>query len=103
MPNDPYSRDTSPNSSSGRAEDAHVGAAWSDLQRDLDTLGRQLNELRNHSATLGEDPTAVLERAADAAELLMNCGRFGERRRDLAGVLGSGCVLRVLSGSITQT
>jgi len=55
MPNDPYSRDTSPNSSSGRAEDARVEAAWSDLQRDLDTLGRQLNELRNHSATLGED------------------------------------------------
>jgi hypothetical protein len=25
------------------------------LQHDLDTLGRQLNELRNHSATLGED------------------------------------------------
>jgi len=55
MPYDPYSRDTSPNSSSGRAEDARVEAAWSDLQRDLDTLGRQLNELRNHSATLGED------------------------------------------------
>ena len=54
MPHDPYSRDTSPNSSSGRAEDARVEAAWSDLQRDLDTLGRQLNELRNHSATLGE-------------------------------------------------
>src|SRR6185369_6028174 len=57
MPYDPYSRDTSPNSSSGRAEDARVEAAWSDLQRDLDTLGRQLNELRNHSATLGEDLT----------------------------------------------
>ena len=55
MPYDPYSRDTSPNSSSGRAEDARVEAAWSDLQRDLGTLGRQLNELRNHSATLGED------------------------------------------------
>ena len=55
MPYDPSSRDTSPNSSSGRAEDARVEAAWSDLQRDLDTLGRQLNELRNHSATLGED------------------------------------------------
>jgi hypothetical protein len=55
MPYDPYSRDTSPNSSSGRAEDARVEAARSDLQRDLDTLGRQLNELRNHSATLGED------------------------------------------------
>jgi hypothetical protein len=54
MPYDP-SRNTSPNSSSGRAEDARVEAAWSDLQRDLDTLGRQLNELRNHSATLGED------------------------------------------------
>ena len=55
MPYDPYSRDTSPsNTPSGRAEDARVEAAWSDLQRDLDTLGRQLNELRNHSATLGE-------------------------------------------------
>jgi hypothetical protein len=54
MPNDPYSRDTSPNNSSSSAEDARVKAAWSDLQRDLDTLGRQLNDLRNHSATLGE-------------------------------------------------
>jgi hypothetical protein len=53
MPYDPYSRDTS-QSSTGRAEDARAEAAWSDLQRDLDTLGRQLNELRNHSATLGE-------------------------------------------------
>ena len=52
MPYDPYSRDT--NTASGRAEDARVEAAYSDLQRDLDTLGRQLNELRNHSATLGE-------------------------------------------------
>ncbi len=49
----PTQRDTS-NTSSGRAEDARVEAAYSDLQRDLDTLGRQLNELRNHSATLGE-------------------------------------------------
>jgi hypothetical protein len=39
---------------SGRPEDARVEAAWSDLQRDLDTLGRQLNELRAHSATLGD-------------------------------------------------
>jgi hypothetical protein len=54
MPYDPYSRDTSPNSASDHAEDARVKAAWSDLQRDLDTLGRQLDELRNHSATLGE-------------------------------------------------
>ena len=54
MPYDPYSRDTSPNSASDRAEDARVKAAWSDSQRDLDTLGRQLDELRNHSATLGE-------------------------------------------------
>jgi hypothetical protein len=54
MPYDPYSRDTSPNSSSDRTEDARVKAAWSDLQRDLDTLGRQLNDLRSHSATLGE-------------------------------------------------
>lgn len=54
MPYDPYSRDTS-QSNTGRAEDARADAAWSDLQRDLDTLGRQLNELRNHSATLGED------------------------------------------------
>jgi hypothetical protein len=53
MPNDPYSRDTS-STPSGRAEDARAEAAYSDLQRDLDTLGRQLNELRNHSATLGE-------------------------------------------------
>ena len=53
MPYDPYSRDTS-QSNTGRAEDARAEAAWSDLQRDLDTLGRQLNELRNHSATLGE-------------------------------------------------
>jgi hypothetical protein len=55
MPYDPYSSDTSPsNTPSGRAEDARVKAAWSDLQRDLDTLGRHLNELRNHSAVLGE-------------------------------------------------
>jgi len=54
MPYDPYSRDIS-QSNTGRAEDARADAAWSDLQRDLDTLGRQLNELRNHSATLGED------------------------------------------------
>jgi len=53
MPYDPYSRDTS-STPSGRTEDGGVEAAWSDLQRDLDTLGRQLNELRNHSATLGE-------------------------------------------------
>jgi hypothetical protein len=53
MPHGPYSRDTS-QSNTGRAEDARAQAAWSDLQRDLDTLGRQLNELRNHSATLGE-------------------------------------------------
>src|SRR6478735_5775426 len=54
MPYDPYSRDIS-QSNTGRAEDARADAAWSDLQRDLGTLGRQLNELRNHSATLGED------------------------------------------------
>jgi hypothetical protein len=53
MPYDPYSRDAS-QSNTGPAEDARVKAAWSDLQRDLDTLGRQLNDLRNHSATLGE-------------------------------------------------
>ena len=48
MPYDPS------NTQSGRPEDARVEAAWSDLQRDLDTLGRQLNELRNHSAVLGD-------------------------------------------------
>jgi hypothetical protein len=48
MPYDPS------NSQSSRPENARVEAAWSDLQRDLDTLGRQLNELRNHSATLGD-------------------------------------------------
>jgi len=48
MPYDPS------NTPSGRPEDARVEAAWSDLQRDLDTLGRQLNELRNHSAALGD-------------------------------------------------
>ena len=53
MPYDPFTHDTS-STPSGRAEDARVEAAYSDLQRDLDTLGRQLNELRNHSATLGE-------------------------------------------------
>jgi hypothetical protein len=55
MPYDPYSSDTSTsNTPSSRAEDERVKAAWSDLQRDLDALGRQLNELRNHSSTLGE-------------------------------------------------
>jgi hypothetical protein len=48
MPYDPS------NSQSSRPENTRVEAAWSDLQRDLDTLGRQLNELRNHSAILGD-------------------------------------------------
>jgi hypothetical protein len=48
----PY--DPSNTQSSRPPENARVEAAWSDLQCDLDTLGRQLNELRNHSATLGD-------------------------------------------------
>lgn len=53
MPYDPHSSDAS-STPSGRAEDERVKAAYSDLQRDLDTLGRQLSELRAHSATLGD-------------------------------------------------
>lgn len=35
--------------------------AWADLQRDLDTLGEQLNSLREHSAALGETLLANLD------------------------------------------
>jgi hypothetical protein len=34
---------------------------WADLQRDLDTLGEQLNSLRDHSAALGDTVMANLE------------------------------------------
>lgn len=34
---------------------------WADLQRDLDTLGEQLNSLREHSAALGDTVMANLE------------------------------------------
>ena len=34
---------------------------WADLQRDLDTLGTQLNSLRDHTAALGETVVANLE------------------------------------------
>jgi hypothetical protein len=34
---------------------------WSDLQRDLDTLGTQLAQLRQHTAALGETAVATLE------------------------------------------
>ncbi len=35
--------------------------AWADFQRDLDTLGEQLNALREHSAALGETVLADLD------------------------------------------
>jgi hypothetical protein len=34
---------------------------WSDLQQDLDTLGSQLAQLRQHTATLGETAVASLD------------------------------------------
>lgn len=34
---------------------------WSDFQRDLDTLGRQLAELQMHTATLGSHVVSALE------------------------------------------
>jgi len=34
---------------------------WTDLQRDLDTLGEQLNSLREHSAALGKTVVADME------------------------------------------
>lgn len=34
---------------------------WADLQRDLDTLGEQLNSLRDHTAALGETMVKDME------------------------------------------
>jgi predicted nucleic acid-binding Zn-ribbon protein len=34
---------------------------WADLQRDLDTLGEQLNSLRDHTAALGETVVKDME------------------------------------------
>jgi hypothetical protein len=81
MPYDPHSRDTTSNTPSGRADDERVKAAWSDLQRDLDALGRQLNELRNHSSTLGEHLVNSVQASFDQVRgRTMQSGWVAKRR-----------------------
>ncbi len=47
---------------------------WSDFQRDLDTLGRQLAELQMHTATLGNHVVSALE--ARFEEVKVQAARF---------------------------
>ena len=47
---------------------------WSDFQRDLDTLGRQLAELQMHTATLGSRVVSALE--ARFEEVKVQAARF---------------------------
>src|SRR4026208_2245022 len=47
---------------------------WSDFQRDLDTLGRQLAELQMHTATLGSHGGSAL--AARFEEVKVQAARF---------------------------
>jgi predicted nucleic acid-binding Zn-ribbon protein len=42
-------------------KDEQAEKEWADLQRDLDTLGQQLNSLRDHTSALGETLVANLE------------------------------------------
>ncbi len=53
----PYGSQATPTSSKPNQADKE----WSDLQRDLDTLGRQLAELTTHTAQLGETFLASLQ------------------------------------------
>jgi len=51
----------SPTGSQSTQGEAQAGKEWSDFQRDLDTLGRQLAELQMHTATLGSHAVSALE------------------------------------------
>lgn len=51
----------SPTRSQSTQGETQADEEWSDFQRDLDTLGRQLSELQMHTATLGSHVVSALE------------------------------------------
>jgi hypothetical protein len=53
--------ETPPFGSQSTRSETQADKEWSDLQRDLDTLGRQLAELQLHTASLGSHVVAALE------------------------------------------
>jgi uncharacterized protein YjbJ (UPF0337 family) len=63
MQNDPFSQNSgSPaEAAPGGAKDSASRREWTEFERDLDALGRQLSELRAHSYSLGEHVVANLE------------------------------------------
>jgi hypothetical protein len=96
MQNEPWQQDDrsgnfgpGPEPKETAAEDAATRSAWLNFQRELDTLGRQLSDLRTHTAALGETLIGELQtRFADvrtrASELKQLSDKQVEALREAA-------------------